>query len=158
MITIINNSLDKANERLDSIDLDVKSATITLKTSYDKSGGGGFKLFVKASKKWQLEKVNTMKFVYEKVNKVNLKSVGYYNNEKVFEKNLTNAIVSAANQWQNTTQTIEGLSKKSFSIEMSFMVKKITKGGIEFEIFGAGIDISGDYERTAVHTISLSFK
>lgn len=158
MILIINNSLDRANEQLNSEVLNIKTAEITLKTSYDKSGGGGFKLFVKASTKWELEKANTMKFVYEKADKTNPKSVEFFNNEKVFEENLTNAIVSAANQWKKATKTVEGLSKSKFTVEISFMVKNIKEAGIEFEIFGAGIDIGGDYEKMAVHTISLTFK
>lgn len=158
MIKIINNSLDKANDKLNDQALDIKTAEITLITSYDKSGGGGFKLFVKASKKWELEKANTMKFVYEKVDKTNQKSVEFFDNKKVFEQNLTNAIVSAANQWQKTTATVEGLSKSKFSVEISFMVKNITEAGIEFEIWGAGIDIGGDYEKSAVHTVFLTFK
>jgi hypothetical protein len=158
MITIINNSLDKANERLSTSSLDVRTAEITLKTSYDKSGGGGFKIFVKASKKWELEKANTMKFVYEKADKINEKSVEFFDNKMIFEKNLTDAIVSAANQWQKTTASVDGLSKSKFSVEISFMVKNITDGGIEFEIWGVGLDIGGDYENTAVHTVSLTFK
>lgn len=158
MITIINNSLDKANEQLSTTALDIRTAEITLKTSYDKSGGGGFKIFVKASKKWELEKANTMKFVYEKADKINKKSVEFFNNEKVFEQNLTDAIVSAANQWQKTTATVEGLSKSKYSVDISFMVKNITTAGIEFEIWGVGLDVGGDYEKTAVHTVSLTFK
>ena len=158
MIKIINNSLDKANERLVSKNLDIKTAEITLKTVYDKSAGGGFKLFVKASKKWELEKASTMTFEYEKVNKTRQKSIEFFNNKEVFEENLTNAIVGAATQWYNTSQTVTGLSKSKFSVEISFSVKNVTEAGIEFEIWGAGIDLGGDYEKTAVHTISLTFK
>jgi hypothetical protein len=158
MIAVVNNSLEKANERLSATSLDIKTAEITLKTSYDKSGGGGFKIFVKASKKWELEKANTMTFVYEKAEKINEKAVDFFDNKKVFEKNLTTAIVSAASQWQKTTATVKGLSKSKFSVEISFMVKDITDGGIEFEIWGVGLDIGGEYEKTAVHTVSLTFK
>jgi hypothetical protein len=158
MITIINNSLDKANERLSANSLDVSTAEITLKTSYDKSGGGGFKIFVKASKKWELEKANTMKFVYEKADKINTKSIKFFDNKPVFEENLTNAIVNAANQWQETTKTITGLSKSKFLVEISFMVKNTNETGIEFEIWGIGLDLGVDFEKTAVHTVALTFK
>ncbi len=152
IITIINNSLDKANENLEAKNLDIKSAEIALKTSYVKSGGGGFKLFVKASKKWELEKASTLTFVYEKPTEKSFVEI------TDFEEKLTNAIVEAATQWQNATKTINGLSKSTFSVDLSFLVKKITGGGIEFEIWGVGIEAGGDYKLTAVHEISLTFK
>ena len=154
IITIINNSLNKANENLEDKNLDIKSAEIALKTSYVKSGGGGFKLFVKASKKWELEKASTLTFVYEKPTEKSLEFVGITD----FEEKLTNAIVEAATQWQNATETINGLSKSTFSVDLSFSVKKANEGGIEFEIWGVGIDVGVDYENTAVHELSLTFK
>ena len=153
IITTINNSLDKANENLETKKLDIKTAEISLKTSYVKSGGGGFKLFVKASKKWELEKASTLTFVYEKPTEKSLELVQVTD----FAEKLTSAIVDAATQWQNATTTINGLSKSTFSVELSFLVKKVTEGGIEFEIWGAGIDLGGEYENTAVHEISLTF-
>ena len=153
IITTINNSLDKANENLKDKNLDIKSAKIALKTSYVKSGGGGFKLFVKASKKWELEKASTLIFVYEKPTEKSLELFEITD----FAEKLTNAIVEAATQWQNATKTINGLSKSTFSVELSFSVKKTTGGGIEFEIWGVGIDLGKDYEKTAVHEISLTF-
>ena len=156
IIKIINNSLDKANENLTAKDLDIESAKITLKTSYDQSGGGGFKLFAKASKKWELEKASTLTFLYEKPTKKSLKPIG----DNDFAHKLTNAIVEAATEWQNATKTINGLSKSTFSVDLSFSVKKTTGTGIEFEIeiWGVGIDLNYDYEKTAVHEISLTFK
>ena len=38
------------------------------------------------------------------------------------------------------------------------MVKKSSGGGIEFEIWGIGADLSVDSENSAVHTVSLTFE
>jgi len=154
IITIINNSLDKANEKLKAKKLDIKSAEIALKTSYDQSVGGGFKLFAKASKKWELEKTSTLTFVYEKPTEKSKKHIEDYH----FALKLTNAIVEATSQWQNANKTINGLSKSTFSVNLSFSVKETTAAGIEFEIWGVGIDVGSDYEKTAVHEILLTFK
>lgn len=152
IITIINNSLDKANEELTGEDPKIEKTKITLKTVYDKSGGGGFKLFVKASKKWELEKASSVTFEYKKVDKKMKIS-----EEKIFEKNLTNAIVSAANQWKKA-QEITGLSKSNFIVDLSFVVINTIDGGVEFEIWDAGINLFGKYRKTAVHSVSLTFE
>ena len=135
MIQVINNSLDKANKRLDSVHIQIQHAEITLQTLLDKSGGGGFKIFVKAEKKWELEKASTLTFTFEKIEsrpEPNYKSL----NKDIFEKNLIEAIVDAAHQWKNTTNIVNGLSKKNFNVEISFSVKKDTSIGVEFEIWG----------------------
>ncbi|MBF6643917.1 hypothetical protein [Chryseobacterium indologenes] len=166
MIEIINGCMINANTQLSKRGfplkkVEIKSAEISLTTSYDASGGGEFKLLVKAGKRWELEKTNTMKFVFEKIEKSEKsgqKSFPDLQNKIKFEKSLTNAIISAADQWQNSTQSITGLSKSEFSVEISFMVKETTSAGIEFEIWGIGVDSSADYENSAVHTIALTFK
>ena len=166
MIEIINGCMINANAQLSKRGfplkkVEIKSAEISLTTSYDASGGGEFKLLVKAGKRWELEKTNTMKFVFEKIEKSEKsgqKSFPDLQNKIKFEKSLTNAIISAVDQWQNSTQSITGLSKSEFSVEISFMVKETTSAGIEFEIWGIGVDSSADYENSAVHTIALTFK
>lgn len=155
MITKVNNSIKKASEKLGT-DLTIQSAEITLKTVYDKSFGGGFKLFVKANHSWELEKASTLTFYYTELQKNEKKS-----EEKIkeaFEDNLTNAIVCVAEQWKNTSVPINGLKKDNYSVEISFIVTKNSTAGIEFEIWGVGLDSEGTYETSAVHTISLAFK
>lgn len=159
IVNIINNSLDQATLKLENKPIQIKGAEIELSTTYDATTGGEFKLFVKASQKWQLEKVNKMKFTYEKPSeskiKTDQKNTGTV---YVFEVNLTNAIVDAANQWINTTDTVTGLKKSDFSVEISFMVKSISALGVEFEIWGIGADVGAEYENSVVHTITLTFQ
>ena len=78
--------------------------------------------------------------------------------KETFEEHLTKAIVTAAKQWSLSSGTILGLSKEKYNVEVSFMVKKSTGGGIEFEIWGIGADLSVDSENSAVHTVSLTFE
>lgn len=158
MITTINNSLSNAKSNLKDSTIEIQKAEIALETSYDTSAGGEFKLFVKASKKWQLQKANTIKYVYEKSSIANLKSDNKKNLFHSFEDNLTKAIVKAATQWLQTKRLVNGLDRSEFSVEISFMVKKITSAGVEFEIWGLGADIGGEYENSAVHTVTLTFK
>lgn len=67
--------------------------------------------------------------------------------KKIFEENLTNVVVNAANQWKNISTVINRLSKSDFSINISFLAKNITGASVEFEIFGASIDVGGNYEK-----------
>lgn len=157
IISIINRSLDKASDQLDEEDLKIKSAVISLKTTYNKSGGGGFNIILKASKKWQLENANTFTFSYTRDSLIN-KSGQSVENSYITEENLTGAVVQAATQWINATEMIKGLSKDGFSVEISVIVKKKTGSGFEFEIWDAGIDLSGEVENSAVHTIELTFE
>jgi hypothetical protein len=150
IVSIINKSLEKAQNNLKGIQ--IESADLTLKTSYSKQGGGGFKLLLKASKKWEVENANSLTFRFEKV------SPATENYEKFRKLDyLTNALIDAAKQWNNLKKTISGLKKKNFSVEVSFTVKKNTEGGIEFEIIGVGVNVEGSLENTAVHTIKLTF-
>ncbi|WP_336702885.1 hypothetical protein [Chryseobacterium indologenes] len=158
MISIINNSLSRASADLEGRKIEIKNAEIALSTTYDAKGGGEFKLFVKATKKWQLEKATTVKFNYAKTSLANLKSGPKKNGIQSFENNLTKAIVKAATQWIDTKDVITGLEKNEFSVEISFMIKNITALGVEFEIWGVGADIGGEYENSAVHTVTLTFK
>ncbi|WKK76733.2 hypothetical protein QYS49_05480 [Marivirga salinae] len=158
MVTVINNSINEANSSLKDNPLNIKKAVITLKTSYNGSGGGGFSFFVKAEKKWQLEKAHTLTYTYEKPSEAKEKSIDkMYDPIKLFEKKLAEAIFEAADQWNKVSATVEGLPKKEFTVELSFTFKKITSAGIEFEIFGIGGDGSIDYENSATHKIALTF-
>lgn len=49
VIDVINNSLLAAEQNINKSNIQIDKATITLKTVSNVSGGGGFKLFVKAS-------------------------------------------------------------------------------------------------------------
>lgn len=158
IVTIVNRSIIEASKKLKESEtkLKIKEAEITLQTIYDLSGGGEFKVIAKASKKWELEKTTTLTFSYSSVEEIILK--GKSKIPVSFEKKLTDAIISAANQWKESTGTVKGLSKEKFNVEVSFMAKKLTGGGVEFEIWGVGADLSVDNENSAVHTVSLTFK
>ena len=158
MIAVINNSLDKASDDLSSSNLKIKKAEITLKVSKDVNGGGGFKLFVKASKKWEKEKTSSVTFSYNKVDRLKQKGVEFLGNRKSFEKNLTNVIVNSAKQWKRTTSTIDGLIKDEFTVTISFSVTKFNEAGVEFEVWGIGVDAGVDWENTATHSVKLTFK
>jgi hypothetical protein len=154
VIKVINNSLVKAT---DSIGSKLKGAKITLATTYDKSGGGGLKFFVKAGKEWENTKTISMSFEFEKPKKT-IQLVESINKSGDFEENLFNAIIDASNQWQNISNFVTGLDKKEFTVEISFIAKSKTTGGIEFEIWGIGVDGAATYEKTLGHTISLTFE
>jgi len=159
VVDIINQSLDNTNTDLTKTNHYITSAKISLKTIYDVSAGGSFKLFVKASHSEDI--ANASKFVFQYDREKNEELVGDSCSEdmgaKLFENELTNAIKSAVDQWHETHVTINGLSKKSFSVEIAFTVKTDTKGGVEFKICGAGIGADVDCGKTAIHTISLTF-
>lgn len=158
IITIVNKSITDASKKLkdNQTNLKIKEAEITVQTIYDLSGGGEFKLIAKASKKWELEKTTTLTFSYSTAENTIPKSASKI--PVSFEKKLTDAIISAAKQWKESTGPIIGLEKDKFNVEVSFMVKKLTGGGVEFEVWGIGGDLSIDNENSAVHTVSLTFQ
>lgn len=152
IVSLINNSLEKASEELDgSMQPKLQSAEIALSTIYDKAGGGGFKIIAKASKKWQIEKSTTLTFSYEKSDQKEMVSPS-------FETHLKDAVVSASKQWAAASTGVTGLSKKEFSVALSFSLKKTGSAGVEFEIWGIGIDATVDVEKTAAHKVTLTFK
>jgi len=63
VVEIINKSLDNTNTELKKDNHHISNATISLKTIYDKSAGGNFKLFIKASHNEELS--NASKFVLQ---------------------------------------------------------------------------------------------
>jgi|GEM_PF-1114189 len=158
VVDLINRSITQASKELSKTEtkLKIKEAAITLETVYDLSGGGEFKLFAKASKKWELEKTTSITFSYSSEEKSNSKSGT--SSPMAFEQNLTNAIISAAKQWKQSTGTITELIKDNFNVEVSFMVKKSTGIGVEFEVWGVGADLSVDNENSATHKVSLTFE
>ena len=155
MVYLINNSLSTSSSKLSDQNLHIEKATISLKTVYDKEGGGEFKFFLGASKSWELNKASTITFVFDNIATLKQKSIGLIN-EKEFEISLTKAMISATKQWKEIS-TISGLSKRGFSIDISFSVHRTTGGGLSFEIWGVGVDIEGEYQNSAIHTISLYF-
>lgn len=162
-ITLINNSLAKANIQLGPGKPVIQTAKITLKAAYDKSIGGGFKFLIKMSGKSELERVCSLTFTFKKIEPTESFRKENFANKEDFEENLTNAIVTAANQWMHASGVIAGLSKSEFKIEISFSAKSSASGGLEFEIGipdigNFGINASKDQERTVVHSITLTFK
>lgn len=149
IVQLINRSLMEAQADLEGTTL--TAATITLQVVQAKEGGGGFKLFAKASGKWSKEYSSSITYSYKEIPEPTEKSL------VKFENNLTKSISSAALEFKNSTMAISGLKKDSFTIEIAFAVKKAGGGGIEFEIFGIGLDISGEGSNKASHKIKLVF-
>jgi hypothetical protein len=73
-------------------------------------------------------------------------------------QSLRAAIATAAAQWKKMGTEIPGLKQDSFTVEVSFGLTKTTSGGVEFEVWGVGVDLEASKEFTATHSISLTFK
>ena len=127
----------------------LKTATVKLETTYDKSGGGGFKIFVKASRKWTKGSSSSITYKYE--------AIASIAESKVKADDLVRIIKDAAIAYQKS-ESILGLEKKSFEVEVAFSIKKNTAGGIEFEVYGISIDAGSEWERMVGHTITLEFE
>ena len=155
VIQTVNNSLKETSETLKGVSLE--SASVTFKTILDVQGGGGFKLFAKASKEWSKETSNSVTYNFKKPQNLSLKN--FQKQEyKQLQDDLTKAITNAANQYTNSIAQIDGLKKEDFTVTLSFSVAKNTSGGIDFEVFNIGIDASGGFGRKVSHSISLKFK
>lgn len=151
----INTGLGLANADLQAKGLEISEAEVTLQTMRSTEGGGGFKIFVKGSKKWHLEKASSIKYSYAK------DSVMALSSEKATEslhQALRAAIATAAAQWKKMGTEIPGLKQESFTVEVSFGLTKTTSGGVEFEVWGVGVDLEASKEFSATHSISLTFK
>lgn len=155
VIQTVNNSLKEASEDLSGISLE--SASVTFKTILDVEGGGGFKLFAKASKEWSKETSNSVTYNFAKPSRLKLKS--FLQPEFIkLQDDLTEAVINASSQYRNSIAQIDGLQKKDFTVNLAFSVTKNTSGGFDFEIFNIGIDTSGGFGKTVSHSISLKFK
>jgi hypothetical protein len=147
VIERINAALAEAQKSPEAASL--LSATIKLETAYDKSGGGGFKVFAKASRKWAKGASSSVTYKYS--TPITITSLESKNDE------LVAIIKDAAKNFKNNS-SIAGLEKDKFEIEIAFSVTKTSSAGVEFEVYGVGVDISGDSERKVAHTITLEFK
>ena len=145
----INEGLERAQGSL--VGLQIESAEVTFKTVRDKEGGGGFKLFAKASKEWQRENASSVTYKFQKPKKEKAM-------ELVQSNALAAALAAAGDQYLKSAGEIDGLEKDGFTIVVSISVKNSNAGGVEFEIFGVGVDAGVDWSKKVVHTIKLTMK
>ena len=130
-------------------------AEVSLKTVKSGTASGGFSFLIKASSSKEIE--NSVQFTYRfSIPEGDEKSLSL-NMSKV-ENSLSEAIASASAEWTSIKSSVKGLEKKDFTVALSFIVTKNASGGIEFEVFGAGINLDGKYKNSAIHTITLTFK
>lgn len=153
IIDQINNSLNDAESELNPIK--IKKAEIEFEIVYDKSGGGGFKIFAKASKMWEKEYSSSIKFSYEPPKPDTLLN-GFVKSDFNFSDALRKAVIDAAKMY-SSAKKIGTLEKNSFEVKIAFSLNNTSEGGVEFEIWGIGIDISGAIGKKVVHTITLEF-
>ena len=72
MIEVINNSLIEANklihtnEQIKGAKIEIQKAEVTLKTTYEKKAGGGFKFLFKGKKNVQKGNENVVKYTFIK--------------------------------------------------------------------------------------------
>jgi hypothetical protein len=151
----ITEGLGLANATLQAKGLEISEAEVTLQTVRSAEGGGGFKIFVKGSKKWHLEKTSSIKFAYAKDSVMALSSE---KGKESLHQALRAAITTAAEQWRKMGTEIPGLKQDSFTVEVSFGLTRTTSGGVEFEVWGVGVDLEASKEFTATHSVSLTFK
>lgn len=147
VIERINFSLKQAQNELVGIAL--TEASVTLETISAKSGGGGFKIFVKASKKWSKEASSSVTYSFGPPQKTEEKAL--------VKDQLATIIKNAAEQYKKSIP-IETLVKNSFEVEISFSLKNTTEGGIEFKLFGIELEGGVDFEKTVFHKIVLKFE
>lgn len=149
---IINASLIEAKPSIDKYNVLLTGAQVTLKTTFNKQAGGGFKIIAKGNYNISSEKINIITYSY----KLPKDSCIVKNIEDVCEE-LKSSIEKAAMEFGSNLTQVSGLEKESFSVEVSFAVSVNKGGGVEFEIFGIGLDLSGDIDKAAVHKIKLTF-
>ncbi len=147
VIERINSSLKQAQNELEGITL--TEASVTLQTISAKSGGGGFKIFIKASKKWSKESSSSVTYSFGQPEKTGEKAL--------VKDQLATVIKNAAEQYKKSIP-IGTLVKNSFEVEISFALKKVTEAGIEFELFGVELEGGADFEKTVFHQIALKFE
>ncbi len=147
VIAQINKSLKEAQNELEGITL--KEASVNLETTSSKTGGGGFKIFVKASRKWSKETTSSVTFNFGPPSKTG---------EKALRKDLLAiAIKDAAIQYKASIP-VGSLVRNSFEVEISFSLKKNTETGVEFELFGVELEGGADFEKTVFHKMNLKFE
>lgn len=148
----VNTSLYNANYALNDSDVEIKTAKVSLKTAQSTTTGGGFKIFIKASKKVQWNNSSSITYSYTQ-------PPGLANKKKPnkdFNEILTNVIVQTAKDWKKSNN-INGLEKSEFTVELSFGLEKNGEGGFEFELWSIAFEAGGKRAKTAVHTITLTF-
>ncbi|MFK8037283.1 MAG: hypothetical protein AB8B74_03250 [Crocinitomicaceae bacterium] len=153
IVETINNSIEGTAAELEGVS--IQKAEITLQTVFDKTSGGGFKIFVKAKKQWNRTKSSSINYSF--VPKKDIKELTTFSKDNM-EKHLSTAIEKAAKEWKSMQTSITGLEKSEFSISISFTAKNINSAGIEFEILGISFDGGRDWNRAVVHSIELTFK
>ncbi len=168
VISVINKSIDATI--LDSDKIDITDAKISLKVDQSGSSGAGFRIIFKAKAKYGWENASEVTYSYSNPKiKALAQNEGLKSNNKELEsykklyekmeKSLVKILKSSVAATKASTANIGNLTDKTFEVTVSFTVTKSGETGFEFNLFDAiEADISAEIERTAVHSITLSFK
>lgn len=152
VIKLINESLKIAQADLEKHRLLLSEAEITLVTATEKSGGGGIKIFAKASGKWSKEITSTVTYKFAAPN------VSADEKKAFTPTAFAKAIVSSAQSYRDAGPVAQ-LIKDGFEQEISFSIKAENGVGVEISLFGlVEIEGSADLTKTVAHSAKLTFK
>jgi len=153
VISEINKSLVLAQNKLENFE--ILSAEISLQTSKEIKGGGKAKFFVKAGHTWESGNTVTMVYIFSPPNQQEF--IKANDRVKPLSEKLAEAITEAAIEFNSSQNKIPGLAKEKFKISLNFTITDNSEGGIEFEVFGIGIDTGVSYNKERSHNVTLEF-
>jgi len=140
VVKLVDKSLQDAQGELAKSNLGLVEAEITLMTTKESQGGGGFSIIVKASRKWSKEVSNSTTYKFTKP----------LPEEKLAAEPkdaFAKAIIAAAKDYRSSI-SLASLKKDGFESQVSFSVNSNGGVGVSLDIFDVELAASADFDRT----------
>ncbi|MEQ9188519.1 MAG: trypco2 family protein [Cryomorphaceae bacterium] len=159
IVAAVNRSLENSVAEINSSNVTLTGASITLKTTVEKTTDGSVKFWViKGGGSQTKSSSGSITYAFSPPDDIAMtKELAGIDPIKI-EEGLKNLIVEAAKSYARMKNNpISGLAAKNIVIELSFSVKKAAEGGIGFELFGVEAGAGAGVSTANAHSIKLSF-
>lgn len=156
VLTEVQRGLAEAQQQLVAGKIPpLDSVVLNLQTEYKVQGGPRFKLLIFTfGKTWERQRSNEL-VITLKPPKPSLEP--QIAATPSLASQLVAAIVAAAQGVRDAETGTPPLQMTGLRAEFRFVVKESTSAGAKFEILPVSADLSGDWSKKAVHTITVTF-
>ena len=156
VLTEVQRGLAEAQQQLVAGKIPpLDSVVLNLQTEYNVQGGPRFKLLIFTfGKTWERQRSNEL-VITLKPPKPSLEP--QIAATPSLASQLVAAIVAAAQGVRDAETGTPPLQMTGLRAEFRFVVKESTSAGAKFEILPVSADLSGDWSKKAVHTITVTF-
>lgn len=159
IVAAVNKSLENSVAEINRSNVQLTSASITLKTTVEKTTDGSVKFWViKGGGSQTKASSGSITYAFSPPEAVATPEEKAGIDPVKIEEGLKNLIVEAAKSYARMKNNpISGLAAENIVIELSFSVNKSAEGGIGFELFGVEAGAGASVSSANAHSVKLTF-